>query len=62
MKQKMNFFLELKYSGSKLEDWDIINRIIYNEPFSIVILFKDYLFMDDLTEFLQAYHIIEYSK
>lgn len=31
----------------------VVNELIYNEPTRIVSVFKDYLIMDDINEFLK---------
>lgn len=46
--------MERKYHEAK-----VINDLIYNEPMHAVSVFKDYLIMDDINEFLKrpyAYH------
>lgn len=46
--------LEEKYTTSvDFYNSKIINDIMYNEKIQIVWLFKDYLIMDDMTEFLK---------
>lgn len=54
--------LDFKYSGVTSKNMDIVNQIIYNEPFSIVSVFKDYLLQDDVTEFLEGLHEMEQGK
>ena len=44
----MNNEMERKYQEAK-----VINDLIYNEPMHIVSVFKDYLIMDDVNEFLK---------
>jgi len=40
----------------------VVTDIVYNEPFSIVVTFKEYLIYDDSSEFLADYFTIEESK
>ena len=45
-----------KYINPKYYTVNIINNIIYNEKSHIVAIFKDYLILDDTSEFLKRYY------
>ena len=47
-----------KYSDmdSKFLEVKVINDLIYNEQAHIVSVFKDYLILDDINEFLKRYY------
>ena len=45
-----------KYINPKYYTVNIINNIIYNEKTHIVAIFKDYLILDDSSEFLKRYY------
>lgn len=40
----------------------IVNDLIYNENTHVVSIFKDYLIMDDINEFLKRIYVKEESK
>ena len=46
-----SYFIDELYYGAR-----VINDIIYNEKTHIVATFKDYLLLDDVSEFLKRYY------
>ena len=54
--------LSIKYNSSdQTYNINVINNIIYNEKSHIVATFKDYLIIDDYSEFLKRYYKFEES-
>lgn len=49
--------LEEKYFEAK-----VINDLIYNEPMHIVSVFKDFLIMDDVNEFLKRPYVFNEQR
>jgi len=54
MELKMQKRLSDKYSSNETyNDVKIVNDLIYNENTHVVSIFKDYLILDDINEFLK---------
>lgn len=51
--------LKQKYGGMTTEfiNLKVVNDLIYNEPTHEVSVFKDYLILDDINEFLKRYYL-----
>jgi len=43
----------------EFENLKVVNDLIYNETSHIVSIFKDYLIMDDINEFLKRFYLRE---
>lgn len=54
MELKIQKSLSAKYSSNEeYNDVKIVNDLIYNENSHVVSIFKDYLILDDINEFLK---------
>ena len=51
----MNKLRENKYDGQHLQycEMKAVNDLVYNEPTHLVSVFKDFLILDDVNEFLK---------
>lgn len=43
-------------------NFKVVNDLIYNEPTRIVSIFKDYLILDDINEFLKRSYTLAETK
>lgn len=63
MEMKMQKRLSDKYSSNEVyNDVKIVNDLIYNENTHVVSIFKDYLILDDINEFLKRTYLNHESK
>ena len=59
----MKTILQDKYlQGMDYYNVKVVNDIIYNDDIHLVSLFKDYLILDDISEFLKRYYWKDESK
>ena len=58
-----SYLLRKKYLTSKEYYYrNVVQQIIYNEATHIVVMFKDYLILDDMTEFLKNFYEYERAR
>jgi hypothetical protein len=63
MELKIQTALSAKYSSNQVyNDVKIVNDLIYNENSHVVSIFKDYLILDDINEFLKRIYQKEEAK